>query len=83
MGYNRLVSFPSKDASLLIHGKDLWKLDCTESGCQWIELPQKLNVERTDWPVAMFLDPSGFDGFPNCAKGNFLNLSKLSSQHVI
>ena len=25
----------------------------------------------------------GFDGFPNCAKGNFLNLSKLSSQHVI
>ena len=58
MDYNRLVSFPSKDASLLIHGKDLWKLDCTENGCQWIELSQKLNVNRKDWPVAMFLDRS-------------------------
>ena len=58
MSWNRLITFPSKDASLLINGKDLWKLDCTESGCQWIELPQKLKVERWGRPVAMFLDRS-------------------------
>ena len=38
---------------------DLWKLDCTESGWQWIELLQELKVERREeWLVAMFVDPS-------------------------
>ena len=59
-----LVTNPEGDGVLLAHYNDIFELTCTESGCEWKELQQKLTVDLRNDYVAMLIP----DELATCSK---------------
>ena len=50
-----LVTNPNGDGVLLVHYDDIYELTCSDSGCQWTKLQQKLTVDLRNDYVAMLI----------------------------
>jgi hypothetical protein len=59
-----LVTNPNGDGLLLAYNKAVYELTCTESGCQWNELQQKLTVDLRNDYVTMLIP----DELASCSK---------------